>query len=42
MGHIRTDILFNHYRDLVKREDATAFWGLVPRSEPKVIQLSAE
>ena len=40
MGHTRTDVLFNHYRDLVSREDAAAFWSIVPRSGSKVIQFS--
>ncbi|MEI8120788.1 MAG: tyrosine-type recombinase/integrase [bacterium] len=30
MGHMRTDVLFNHYRDLVTRQDADKFWGILP------------
>jgi len=41
MGHTRTDVLFNHYRDLVTREDAETFWGITPRPGSNVIQLAA-
>jgi integrase len=30
MGHTSTAILFEHYRELVRPEDAEAFWGLHP------------
>ena len=30
MGHRDTDVLFEHYRDLVTREDAQKFWEIVP------------
>jgi hypothetical protein len=40
MGHLQTAVLFNHYRDLVSREDAEAFWSLVPGAGAKVIRLS--
>lgn len=42
MGHVRTDILFNHYRDLVTPEDAHTFWAILPRAETNVIQFAAE
>jgi len=28
LGHRNTDILFNHYRNLVTRKEATAFWSI--------------
>ena len=31
MGHQNTGVLFNHYRDLVKREDASQFWDIRPQ-----------
>lgn len=33
MGHRNTDVLFNHYRQLVKREEAAAFWKIRPEQE---------
>ncbi len=30
MGHRSTDVLFNHYRNLVKAEAAEQFWTLAP------------
>lgn len=33
MGHMRTDVLFNHYRDLVTGQDANAFWSILPPKE---------
>ena len=42
MGHLRADVLYMHYRDLVTREDAETYWGIRPRSESNLIQLAAE
>jgi integrase len=42
MGHIRTDVLFNHYRDLVTREEADAYWKILPRPQSNLIQMAAE
>lgn len=42
MGHIRADVLFNHYRDLVSREQASEFWGIFPHSESNLIRLAAQ
>lgn len=30
MGHTRVDVLFNHYRNLVKKSAATDYWNIVP------------
>ena len=30
MGHLRPDVLFNHYRNMVRRTDAERFWSIVP------------
>jgi len=37
LGHRDTEVLFNHYRDLVTREDAQRFWKLVPRQEETAV-----
>lgn len=40
MGHRDPEVLFNHYRNLVTRDDAKAFWEIVPRQEqPTVIPI---
>ncbi|MDD4872482.1 MAG: tyrosine-type recombinase/integrase [Kiritimatiellae bacterium] len=41
MGHRDTDVLFNHYRDLVDKEDAKRFWDIKPIREPKAIRMFA-
>ena len=41
MGHTTQGILFEHYRNLVTREDAEAFWSIVPSTTGNVIQLGA-
>lgn len=40
MGHQGTDVLFEHYRDIVTREDAKAFWSIRPVGVSQVVQLS--
>ena len=30
MGHRNTDVLFNHYRNLVTKTEARDFWGILP------------
>jgi len=40
MGHSLPDMLFNHYRGLVKRVEAAKFWSIKPQGESKVMQLS--
>jgi integrase len=41
MGHTTQGILFEHYRNLVTKEDAEAFWSIVPATSGNVIQLGA-
>jgi integrase len=41
MGHRDVDILFNHYRDLVMREDAAKFWAIAPAQESQVLRIPA-
>jgi len=36
--HRDSDVLFNHYRDLVHRKDAAKFWHILP-SPSKVIPM---
>jgi integrase len=42
MGHRSTDVLFNHYRNLVKPEAAERFWKLAPAAGGNVIQFAAK
>ncbi|MCX6995904.1 MAG: tyrosine-type recombinase/integrase [Kiritimatiellaeota bacterium] len=41
LGHTRPDVLFNHYRNLVKPADAAAYWKILPTREAQIIQLPA-
>ena len=41
MGHFGLDVLFNHYRELVRREDAEKFWNIHPVCEANVIRMRA-
>ena len=41
MGHTRTDVLFTHYRDLVRPEDAEAYWDIKPQRDAGIIHLVA-
>jgi integrase len=38
MGHTRVDVLFNHYRNLVKKKDAKDYWNIVPADSAKINQ----
>lgn len=42
MGHRDTDVLFEHYRDLVTREDAGKYWSIMPESEVAGTECSQE
>ncbi len=33
MGHSGVDVLFNHYRNLVKKADATDYWRITPEDD---------
>lgn len=39
MGHLNTAILYNHYRDLVSKQEAEKYWAIMPqvtsRQEPR-------
>jgi len=39
LGHRNADVLFNHYRDLVRREDAQKFWEIRPAHEAAVLTI---
>ena len=41
MGHTTQGILFEHYRNLVTKEDAEAFWSIVPATTGNIIPLGA-
>jgi hypothetical protein len=37
MGHRDPEVLFNHYRNLVTRDDAKAFWEIAPPAVDSMI-----
>ena len=37
LGHTRPDILFNHYRNLVKPTAAVEYWNILPKPEGNVV-----
>jgi len=39
MGHVRADILFDHYRNLVTKKEAREFWSIRPEAGENVIRL---
>ena len=39
LGHTQTSIVFDHYRALVKPDEAEAYWEIYPRQEGTIIQL---
>ncbi|MEI8138962.1 MAG: site-specific integrase [bacterium] len=41
LGHHRdTSMLFDHYRALVTKEDAEAYWAIMPTEEPGIIRMT--
>jgi integrase len=40
LGHSESGTLFRHYRELVRPENARAFWNIVPKPNAEVIPLS--
>jgi integrase len=41
MGHTSADMIFNHYRELVKPKVAASYWNIVPAITEKVVQIVA-
>jgi hypothetical protein len=41
MGHVRMDVLFNHYRELVTRDDAEKYWNIAPSRQANTVQMTA-
>lgn len=41
MGHMQMGILYNHYRELVTREEANEFWSIRPPAKSNIIQMTA-
>lgn len=41
MGHRDTNLLFNHYRDVVMHQDAEKFWNIRPSEDAQIIRLNA-
>jgi len=37
MGHSHVDVLFNHYRNLVKKAEAEKYWEIEPQGTPGII-----
>jgi hypothetical protein len=40
LGHTRPDVLFNHYRNLVKPADTETYWNIYPKQE-KILPFKA-
>jgi len=41
MGHTNCDMIFNHYRELVKPNEAEQYWTLRPATTEKIVALLA-
>ena len=41
MGHKDQDMVFNHYRQLVKPAAASAWWSILPQLEPNIVAMTA-
>jgi integrase len=41
MGHTDSGMIFNHYRQLVRPNDAERYWNIRPAAKEKVVQLAA-
>lgn len=41
LGHTGPDVLFNHYRNLVKRDAAEAYWNILPEHRGNVVDVPA-
>ena len=41
MGHETADVLFNHYRAVVTKRDALAFWSIAPEGTPTIKEATA-
>jgi hypothetical protein len=42
MGHTDSGMIFNHYRQLVRPQDAERFWNIRPaKASKKIVQLAA-
>lgn len=39
MGHTNSDMIFDHYRQLVRPKDAERYWNIRPAAKGKVLQL---
>ena len=41
MGHAKSDLLFRHYRALVKPAEAAKWWNIFPESKSKLVEFAA-
>jgi integrase len=41
MGHAKSDLLFRHYRALVKPAEAAKWWSIYPNTKSKVVEFAA-
>lgn len=41
LGHTDQELLFRHYRELVKPEVAAKYWGIRPATQPNLVAISA-
>jgi integrase len=39
MGHTKQQMIFDHYRELVKPKEAERYWKIQPATSEKVVQL---
>lgn len=39
MGHTQPDVLYNHYRNLVRPEEASAYWEIRPADPARVVSI---
>jgi hypothetical protein len=41
LGHTKQDLLFRHYRELVKPEQAEKYWNIRRKTQTKLMAISA-
>jgi integrase len=41
MGHAKSDLLFRHYRALVKPAEAAKWWNIYPNTKPNLVEFAA-
>jgi hypothetical protein len=41
MGHTDSDMIFEHYRQLVRPKDAERYWNIRPATKANIVPISA-